>query len=87
VRINLHELLLENRRESVVSGESDFSEKFAWKIWKQSSLSRRLMNQGNATIKNWVINKMFKAWTAQRGDLSFSSKTFNQLWKEQNKNN
>jgi L-lactate dehydrogenase complex protein LldF len=71
----------------VVSGESDFSEKFAWKIWKQSSLSRRLMNQGNATIKNWVINKMFKAWTAQRGDLSFSSKTFNQLWKEQNKNN
>jgi L-lactate dehydrogenase complex protein LldF len=87
VRINLHELLLENRRESVVSGESDFSEKFAWKIWKQSSLSRRLMNQGNATIKNWVINKMFKAWTAQRGDLSFSTKTFNQLWKEKNKTN
>jgi len=86
VRINLHELLLENRRESVVSGESDFSEKFAWKIWKQSSLSRRLMNQGNATIKNWVINKMFKAWTAQRADLSFSSKTFNQLWSAQNKN-
>jgi len=86
VRINLHELLLENRRESVVSGESDFSEKFAWKIWKQSSLSRRLMNQGNAAIKNWVMNKMFKAWTAQRADLNFPNKTFNQLWKEQNKN-
>jgi L-lactate dehydrogenase complex protein LldF len=70
----------------VVSGESDFSEKFAWKIWKQSSLSRRLMNQGNAAIKNWVMNKMFKAWTAQRADLNFPNKTFNQLWKEQNKN-
>jgi L-lactate dehydrogenase complex protein LldF len=44
------------------------------------------MNQGNATIKNWVINKMFKAWTAQRADLSFSPKTFNQLWTAQNKN-
>jgi len=30
---------------------------------------------------------MFKAWTAQRGDLSFSTKTFNQLWKEKNKIN
>jgi L-lactate dehydrogenase complex protein LldF len=85
VRINLHELLLENRRESVVAGESDFSEKFAWKIWKQSSLSRRLMNQGNAPIKNWIVNKMFKGWSAQRAPLSFPKKTFNQLWKESQK--
>jgi L-lactate dehydrogenase complex protein LldF len=85
VNINIHELLLENRRESVVSGESDFSEKFAWKIWKQSSMSRRLMNQGNAGIKNWMVNKMFKGWTAQRTPLTFSKKTFNQLWKEANK--
>ena len=87
VRINLHELLLENRRESVVAGESDFSEKFAWKIWKQSSLSRRLMNQGNAPIKNWIVNKMFKGWSAQRAPLSFPKKTFNQLWKESQKDN
>jgi L-lactate dehydrogenase complex protein LldF len=85
VRINLHELLLENRRESVVGGESDYSEKFAWKIWKQSSLSRRIMNQGSAPIKNWVVNKMFKGWSAQRAPLSFPKKTFNQLWKEANK--
>jgi L-lactate dehydrogenase complex protein LldF len=58
VRINLHELLLENRREAVVAGESDFTEKFAWKIWKQASLNRRLMNQGTAAIKSWMANKM-----------------------------
>jgi L-lactate dehydrogenase complex protein LldF len=85
VRINLHELLLENRRASVVTGESDFSEKFAWKIWKQTSLNRKLMNQGTSTIKNWVVNKMLKGWTAQRAPLSFPKKTFNQLWKEANK--
>jgi L-lactate dehydrogenase complex protein LldF len=85
VKINIHELLLENRRESVVAGESDFAEKFAWKMWKNTSLSRMLMNQGNATIKNWVINKMFKGWSNQRAPLEFPKKTFNQLWNESKK--
>lgn len=82
VKINLHELLLENRREAVVAGESNFAEKFAWKMWKQASLSRMLMNQGNATIKNWLFNKMFKGWSNQRAPLEFPKKTFNQLYKE-----
>jgi L-lactate dehydrogenase complex protein LldF len=85
VKINLHELLLENRRESVIIGESSFGEKFAWKMWKQASLSRTLMNQGNAPIKNWVINKMFKGWSSKRAPLEFPKKTFNQLWREQHK--
>lgn len=85
VKINLHELLLENRREAVIEGESSFAEKFAWKMWKQASLSRALMNQGNASIKNWVINKMFKGWSDKRAPLEFPKKTFNQLWKEQHK--
>ena len=85
VKINIHELLLENRRESVVAGESDFAEKFAWKMWKNASLSRMLMNQGNATIKNWVINKMFKGWSNQRAPLEFPKKTFNHLWIESKK--
>ncbi|MFN6244694.1 MAG: LutB/LldF family L-lactate oxidation iron-sulfur protein [Chitinophagaceae bacterium] len=85
VKINLHELLLDNRREAVIEGESSFAEKFAWKMWKQTSLSRTLMNQGNAPIKNWVINKMFKGWSDKRAPLEFPKKTFNQLWKEQHK--
>jgi len=85
VRINLHELLLENRKEAVDAGETNFAESFAWKMWKQASLSRTLMNQGNSTIKNWVINKVFKGWTNQRGPLEFPNKTFNQLWREEHK--
>jgi L-lactate dehydrogenase complex protein LldF len=85
VRINLHELLLENRKESVEAGESNFAENFAWKMWKQASMSRTLMNQGNAAIKNWVINKMFTGWSNQRAPLEFPKKTFNQLWKEDHK--
>jgi L-lactate dehydrogenase complex protein LldF len=85
VRINLHELLLENRREAVVTGESNIAERVAWKVWKAASLSRMLMNTGNGKMKSWVVNKIFKGWTVHRDHLHFSSKTFNEMWKERNK--
>ncbi|HMO31563.1 MAG TPA: LutB/LldF family L-lactate oxidation iron-sulfur protein [Lacibacter sp.] len=83
VRINLHELLLENRKEAVEAGFSSFGERMAWKVWKQVSLSRRLMNAGNQRIKNWMINTFVKDWTRHRGPLHFPEKSFNQLWREQ----
>jgi L-lactate dehydrogenase complex protein LldF len=82
VKINLHELLLENRYEAVAYGSSTLSERLAWKAWRQASLNRGMMNLANGTIKNWVVNKMFKGWNTYRADLNFSNKTFNQLWKE-----
>ncbi|MET0395087.1 MAG: LutB/LldF family L-lactate oxidation iron-sulfur protein [Chitinophagaceae bacterium] len=82
VKINLHELLLENRHEAVEEGEAAFAEKMAWKMWKQAILHRRLMNTGSATIKNWVVNKLVKGWTAHRGNLVFPKKSFNQQWRE-----
>ena len=85
VKINLHELLLENRYEAVESGAADWSEKIAWKAWKRASLNRRLMNMGNQKIKNWMVNKVFKGWTAHRADLNFAEKTFNQMWKDRQK--
>jgi L-lactate dehydrogenase complex protein LldF len=83
VKINLHELLLENRSEAVESGYSTWSEKVAWKVWKRASLSRMLMNSGNRKLKNWMVNKLFKDWSAQRGELDFSPRTFNERWKQE----
>ena len=82
VRINLHELLLDNRHEAVLQGGSTLAERIAWKAWKTSSLNRKMMNMGNAKLKNWVVNKVFKGWTAHRNDLEFSAKTFNEMWQE-----
>ncbi len=84
VRINLHELLLDNRHEAVVQGNSNLAERIAWKVWKTASLNRSLMNAGNGKMKNWVVNKVFQGWTAHRSELDFSTKTFNELWKEAN---
>ncbi len=82
VRINIHELLLENRHESVEEGDTSFAEKIAWKAWKTVSLHRKMMNLGNGTLKNKVMKRLFKDWTAYCGDLDFSKETFNEMWKE-----
>lgn len=84
VRINLHELLLDNRHEAVVQGNSSLAERIAWKVWKTACMNRVLMNAGNGKMKNWVVNKVFQGWTAHRSELDFSAKTFNELWKEAN---
>ena len=81
VKINLHELLLENRSEAVKEGYTTWSEKIAWKAWRKASLNRSLMNIGNRRMKNWLVNKVFKAWTAHRDELDFSPRTFNERWK------
>ncbi len=81
VKINLHELLLENRHEAVDSGYATWQERVAWKVWRKASLNRSLMNMGTPKMKNWMVNKAFKAWTAHRDALDFAPKTFNERWR------
>ena len=82
VKINLHELLLENRHESVQDGHSPLAERMAWKMWKQGMLHRRWMNLAGGGTKNWIVNTLVKGWSAHRGKMDFPQKSFNQLWKE-----
>ena len=82
VKINLHELLLENRHEAVDEGNSSFSERTGWKLWKQAMLNRGMMNMGNSKMKNWVVNSLLKGWKERRSELKFPKRSFNQLWKE-----
>jgi L-lactate dehydrogenase complex protein LldF len=84
VKINLHELLLENRHEAVDEGSSSFGEKMAWRFWKRAMLNRRMMNMGSGKIKGWVVNTFVKEWKQNRSELDFPKKSFNQLWKERN---
>jgi L-lactate dehydrogenase complex protein LldF len=84
VKINLHELLLENRHEAVEQGASSFGEKMAWKFWKRAMLNRKMMNMGSSRMKSWVVNTFVKEWKQHRSELDFPRKSFNQLWKERN---
>jgi len=40
---------------------------------------------GSSKIKSWVINTFVKDWKKHRSSLDFPAKSFNQLWKERNK--
>src|SRR6478735_5490911 len=77
VKINLHELLLENRHEAVDEGAASFGEKMAWRFWKKAMLKRRIMNMGSAPVKSWVVNSFVKDWKKNRSELQFPKKSFN----------
>jgi L-lactate dehydrogenase complex protein LldF len=86
VKINIHEMLLENRHIYVAEKYSTMSEKLAWKLFKSGVLHRGLMNSASGKMKNIVFEKAFKsAWGDRRDKLVFSPKSFNQLWKERSK--
>jgi L-lactate dehydrogenase complex protein LldF len=82
VKINLHEILLENRHESVEEGHTVWAERMLWKGWKIAMLRRGMMNMANGNMKSWLINRFGKAWTEHRGNLLFPKKSFNEQWKE-----
>jgi L-lactate dehydrogenase complex protein LldF len=87
VEIDIHNLLLLNRRDSVEEGFAARSEDVIWKFWRKSMLKRSRMERGGAAFKNFMIRRFFKTAWGNRRDLPIvSPKSFNQMWKEKNKN-
>ena len=87
VKINIHEMLLENRHTAVEEGLNGGAENIGWKLWRRGMLSRGMMNMAGPGIKNLMLNKVFGAtWLARREGTKFAPKTFQQLWKEREKN-
>jgi len=82
VKINLHELLLDNRAQAVDQKAYSFAEKAAWKFWKSAMLNRKLINMGSGKLKSWVVNIFVKDWKKNRSELAFPQKSFSQQWQE-----
>jgi L-lactate dehydrogenase complex protein LldF len=57
----------------------------AWTFWKKAMMHRWMLNAASGNTKSWVVNTFGKEWTKHRTDLKFPEKSFNQLWKEKNK--
>ncbi|MBC5775853.1 iron-sulfur cluster-binding protein [Pontibacter sp. KCTC 32443] len=83
VKINIHNLLLLNRKQSVDMGLADKQEKTAFKFWLKAMKSRKLMNLAPSGIKNYVVKYILKdTWSKRREPMKIAPKSFNQLWKE-----
>ncbi|NEM96510.1 LutB/LldF family L-lactate oxidation iron-sulfur protein [Pontibacter burrus] len=83
VKINIHNLLLLNRKQSVDMNLAESQERTALKLWLKAMKSRKLMNMAPAGIKNYVLKYVQKSsWSKRREPLKVAPKSFNQLWKE-----
>jgi L-lactate dehydrogenase complex protein LldF len=83
VKIDLHKLLLYNRRDAMSAGEATKTENVMWFFWKGAMLKRGKMDKGGTKLKNFMLRQFFrKSWGDQRELPTVNSKSFNQLWRE-----
>jgi L-lactate dehydrogenase complex protein LldF len=88
VKIDIHKMLLLNRRDSVEQGLSPFSEKMGWKGWKIGMLKRKTMDMMGGKFKNLMLRNFFKkSWGKHRGLPEVAEKSFSEQWKEKDQNN
>jgi L-lactate dehydrogenase complex protein LldF len=83
LKINIHNMLLVNRQLAVKEGLNGFSENMAWKVWRQSMMSRKLIAMASTGMKNKVFHSIFsKAWANRRNEIKFPAQTFQQMYKQ-----
>ncbi|KAF0198429.1 MAG: (4Fe-4S) cluster-containing protein [Bacteroidetes bacterium] len=83
VKINLHELLLYNRNDSIKMRTYSVFDAFSMYAWKKIMLNRKWMDTGSGKLKNLVLNKVFaRAWGQRRQLPVISERNFKQLWEE-----
>jgi L-lactate dehydrogenase complex protein LldF len=85
VKIDIHKMLLLNRRDSVKEGLVSKTEKLGWKGWKSGMMKRKIMDMFSGGFKNWMLKTFFKnSWGDTRSMPEVAPKSFSKLWKEQN---
>ncbi|MCF8298832.1 MAG: iron-sulfur cluster-binding protein [Saprospiraceae bacterium] len=84
VKINLHKLLLLNRRDVVNNGFSKKSEKFTMSAYKIAMKNRWMIDLANSSMKNMALKLFFKKTWGPRRELPLvHKKSFNKRWKEE----
>lgn len=83
VKIDIHNLLLLNRKQAVDEKLVPTSEKIAFGLWKNGVLKRSKLNFAPSGLKNIVIASLFRqSWGKRRGMMKAAPKSFNELWQE-----
>jgi len=86
VKINIHNLLLLNRKQSVEEKRTTRLERLGFLLWKKAMLNRKLMDWLSAKTKNKWLNRLFgKTWGKKRTMPQIAPKSFAQQWEERMK--
>ena len=85
VKIDIHKMLLLNRRDAVADGFKTRSESLGWTLWKKGMTKRSWMDMVSGKWKNLLLRKLFrKAWGSKRELPEVAAKSFSQQWKDKN---
>lgn len=83
VKIDIHKMLLLNRRDAVSAGFNSKTEKVGWIAWKKGMLKRSLMDFVNGKWKNFLLKTFFKkTWGTYREMPEVKPKSFSRQWNE-----
>ena len=85
VKIDIHKMLLLNRRDAVNDGLVTEKEKLGWAAWKKAMLNRKLVDFFGGKTKNFVLKLFFKkTWGSKRELPDVAEQSFTKTWKERN---
>ena len=83
VKIDIHKILLFNRRDAVNDSLSPRSESIGWKGWKMGMMKRKMMDMLGGKWKNLILRKFFKkSWGSYRELPEVAAKSFSRQWQE-----
>jgi len=87
VKIDIHKMLLLNRRDAVDQGYVPTAEKWGWFAWKKGMLSRKLEDFFSGATKNKLLKTFFKkSWGHYKAMPKVAGKSFAEQWKERHQN-
>lgn len=87
VGIDIHKMLLLNRRDAVQENLVSSSEKRMWKGFTYFVQKRKFVDLFGGKWKNFFARRFFrKAWGANRELPKFAEKSFSKQWEERNRN-
>ncbi len=85
VKIDIHKMLLLNRRDSVKEGLATKKEAWGWKGWTKGMLKRSTMDMFSGNRKNFFLKLFFKkTWGKFREMPKVAPKSFSKQWTERN---
>jgi L-lactate dehydrogenase complex protein LldF len=86
VKIDIHKMLLLNRRDAADRKLNTKTENIGWYIWKKGMLNRNWMDMFGGNFKNVLLRKFFKkTWGDHRTLPSVSAESFSQQYQKENK--
>lgn len=86
VKIDIHKMLLLNRKDAATSHENSRAEEIGWNLWKTGMLKRSRMDSFGGKFKNFFLKLIFKKiWGKYREMPVVAPKSFAKLWEEKGK--